>query len=326
MRRPAAALLALALCATVLAQPPLGVTPDPARVHDPSTIVRNGDAYWLFTTGFGVATRRSKDLIHWESGPPVFNAPPSWVSNVVPNHRGYFWAPDVIRSGDRWLLYSSVSAFGKQTSAIALASNTTLNPADPNYHWTDHGIVIRTDETSDHNAIDPGLVRGEDGTLWMAYGSFWSGIKLVQLDPETGKRITSDSPIHSLANKEQIEAAAIHKHGDFYYLLVNWGWCCRGLNSTYEIRVGRSRQVTGPYLDRDGTELLAGGGSPLLASEGRFIGPGHAGLFEDGDRTLLSYHFYDAEANGRPRLAIRPLEWDEDGWPLAVGDAITPAE
>jgi arabinan endo-1,5-alpha-L-arabinosidase len=325
MCRSLVAILALALCIPAVAQPPRGFAPDPSRVHDPSTIVREGDDYWLFATGFGVASRRSKDLIQWEPGPAVFAEPPAWVTDVVPNHRGYFWAPDVIRAGNRWLLYYSVSAFGKQTSAIALASNPTLDPADPNYHWTDAGIVVRTDETSDHNAIDPGLVRGDDGTLWMTYGSFWSGIKLVQLDPNTGLRIAPDSPIHSLANKEQIEAATIRKHGDHFYLFVNWGWCCRGLKSTYEIRVGRSRSVTGPYLDRDGKDLVAGGGSPLLATEGRFIGPGHPGLLDNGDRTLLSYHFYDAEANGRPRLAIRPIEWADDGWPRIAGDPITPA-
>lgn len=324
MRRSAATLLALALCTPAIAQPPRGFAPDPSRVHDPSTIVRNGDDYWLFATGPGVASRRSKNLIHWEPGPAVFAEPPAWVTDVVSNHRGYFWAPDVIRAGDRWLLYYSVSAFGKQTSAIALASNPTLDPADPEHRWTDHGIVVRTNETSDHNAIDPGLVRSDD-SLWMTYGSFWSGIKLVQLDPDTGLRIAPDSPIHSLANKEQIEAAAIHKHGDFFYLFVNWGWCCRGLNSTYEIRVGRSRSITGPYLDRDGTDLLAGGGSPLLATEGRFIGPGHPGVLEETDRTLLSYHFYDANAAGRPRLAIRPLGWANDGWPRVAGDPITPA-
>jgi len=261
----------------------------------------------------------------WERGPAVFSGPPPWITDVVPEHRGYFWAPDVIRAGDRWLVYYSVSTFGKQTSAITLASNPTLDPASQDYRWTDHGIVVRTDESSDHNAIDPGLVRGDGGTLWITFGSFWSGIKLVQLDPSDGLRIASDSPIRSLANEEQIEAAAIHKHGDFYYLFVNWGWCCRGLRSTYEIRVGRACTITGPYLDRDGKDLLTGGGSPLLATEGRFIGPGHAGLLEEGGRTLMSYHFYDAEANGRPRLAVRPLEWTDNGWPRVADDPLVPA-
>jgi arabinan endo-1,5-alpha-L-arabinosidase len=158
----------------------------------------------------------------------------------------------------------------------------------------------------------------------MAYGSFWSGIKLMQLDPGTGKRIAADSPIHSLAHKDQIEAAAIHRHDGHYYLFVNWGRCCRGVQSTYNIRVGRGREITGPYLDKEGVDLLKGGGSLVLETEGRFIGPGHAGILDDGDRTWMSYHFYDGEQSGRPKLAIRPLEWAKDGWPIVKGEPKTP--
>lgn len=306
------------------AGPAAGGRGRPRPVHDPSTIVKHKGEYWVFATGRGVVSLRSKDLVAWEFGPPVFAEPPKWVADVVPGHRGYFWAPDVIRHDGRYLLYYSVSAFGKNTSAIALASNPTLDPADPEYKWTDHGIVIRSGPKDDYNAIDPCVVRGPEDTLWMAFGSFWSGIKLVQLDPKTGLRLAPDSPVHALAHKEQIEAVALYRHGGYFYQLVNWGWCCRGVRSTYNIRVGRSRDVTGPYLDRDGRDLRQGGGSLLLGTEGRFIGPGHAGVFQDGDRYLLSYHFYDGERGGRARLAIRPLEWDRDGWPQVAGKPVTP--
>ncbi len=278
----------------------------------------------MFATGQGVASLRSKDLVAWESGPPVFVEPPKWVADVVPGNRGHFWAPDVIRHDGRYLHYYSVSAFGKNTSAIALASNPTLDPADPECKWTDHGVVVRTGPKDDCNAIDPCVVHGPDDTLWLAFGSFWSGIKLVQLDPKTGLRLAPNSPVHALANKEQIEAAALYRHGDYFYLFVNWGWCCRGVRSTYNLRVGRSRDITGPYLDKDGADLRKGGGSLLLETEGRFIGPGHAGVFQDCDRTLLSFHFYDGDHDGRTRLAIRPLEWDMDGWPRVAGKPITP--
>jgi arabinan endo-1,5-alpha-L-arabinosidase len=223
------------------------------------------------------------------------------------------------------LLYYSVSAFGKNTSAIALASNPTLDPSDPACKWTDHGIVVRSDAKDDFNAIDPSVFACPDGSLWLAFGSFWSGIKLVELDPKTGMRKAADSPVHSLANKEQIEAVAIHRQGDHFYQFVNWGWCCRGIRSTYNIRVGRSRDVRGPYLDKEGKDLRLGGGTLLLASEGRFIGPGHPGVLQDGDRFYMSYHFYDGDDNGRPRLAIRRLEWTADGWPKLVGEPMTPA-
>ncbi len=278
----------------------------------------------MFATGRGVLSVRSKDLVHWEPGPPVFPTPPKWITDVVPTQRGEFWAPDVIFRDGRYLLYYSVSAFGKRTSAIALASNPTLDPDDPKYHWTDHGIVVRTDETNDYNAIDPCVVPGDGGALWLVFGSYWSGIKLIQLDPKTGKRTAPDSPMYPLAHKEQIEAAAVYRHGGHYYLFVNWGHCCRGVKSTYEIRVGRSKEITGPYLDRDGADLRRGGGTLLLRTEGSQIGPGHAGVLKDGDRYWLSYHFYDGEQNGRPRLGIRPLEWAADGWPRVAGKPITP--
>jgi arabinan endo-1,5-alpha-L-arabinosidase len=314
---------ALLLAACWLISWPAAVAQAPPRVHDPSTIVKHKDTYWVFATGLGVSSLRSTDLVRWEPGPPVFPKPPKWVTDVVPTQKGHFWAPDVIFHDGRYLLYYSVSAFGKRTSAIALATNPTLGPADPDYHWTDQGIVVQTTEKSDHNAIDPNVVPGGDGTLWLAYGSFWSGIKLIQLDPKTGKRLAPDSPVHSLAHKEQIEAVALYRHGEYYYQFVNWGWCCRGVKSTYNIRVGRSKAITGPYLDKDGVDLRKGGGSLLLETDGTHIGPGHAGVLKDGDRYWLSYHFYDGEQNGRPRLAIRPLEWAADGWPRVAGKPIT---
>lgn len=292
--------------------------------HDPSTIVKQKGVYWTFATGPGVSSLRSTDLVHWERGPAVLSKPPGWIKDVVPTQRGYFWAPDVIEQGGRFLLFYSVSAFGKRTSAIGLASASTLDPADFGYGWTDNGIVIQTDEKSDHNAIDPCVVRGENGTLWLAYGSFWSGIKLVELDPKTGKRIAPDSPLYSLARKDQIEAAMIFRHEGHYYLFVNWGRCCRGVNSTYNIRIGRSREITGPYLDKEGIDLLKGGGSLLLETEGRFIGPGHASILQEGEKHWMSYHFYDKEENGRPKLAIRPLEWTSEGWPAVKGEPKTP--
>ncbi|MBV9121829.1 MAG: arabinan endo-1,5-alpha-L-arabinosidase [Planctomycetes bacterium] len=292
--------------------------------HDPSTIVKDKGEYWTFTTGRGILSLRSKDLVHWERGPTVFPDPPPWITGVVPTQRGTFWAPDVIYQDGRYLLYYSVSALGKRTSAIGLASNPTLDPDDPHYHWTDHGIVIQTDERDDYNAIDPSVARAPDGTLWLAFGSYWSGIKLLQLNPRTGKRIATDSPLHAIASHQQIEASALYPHDGYFYLFVNWGSCCRGVWSTYNIRVGRSRDITGPYLDKDGIDLLDGGGSLVLGTEGSFIGPGHAGVLKDGGRYFLSYHFYDGAQFGRSRLGIRPLEWTEDGWPRVTGKPITP--
>jgi arabinan endo-1,5-alpha-L-arabinosidase len=286
------------------------------HVHDPSTIVKCGDEFWVFYTGRGVPCYRSQNLQAWEPGPPVFAKAPAWTKQAVPGQRdNYFWAPDIIHEGDRYLLYYVVSRFGKQTSAIGLATNATLNPGDPGFRWGDCGPVIQSCETNDFNAIDPAVCRDFDGKLWLAFGSFWSGIKLIELNPQTGKRLASDSPIYSLAHNDSIEAAYIYPHDHWYYLFVNWGLCCRGTNSTYEIRVGRAAKITGPYLDADGTDMLEDGGSPFLATRGAFIGPGHAGIVSRAGADWFSCHFYDGTRGGTSTLAILPLQWQTNGWP-----------
>jgi arabinan endo-1,5-alpha-L-arabinosidase len=285
-------------------------------VHDPSTIVKCDAEYWVFSTGVGVASWHSGDLKKWESGPRVFSAPPLWSTNAVPGFRGYFWAPDVIHSRNRYLLYYSVSTWGKNTSAIGLATNPSLNPSDPAFAWTDEGLVVQSHAGDSFNAIDPSVMQAADGTLWLTFGSFWSGIKLIQLDPQTGKRISADSPMTSLAFHESIEAACLWQREGFYYLFVNWGLCCRGTNSTYNIRVGRSPTATGPYIDKEGKNLLQEGGSLFLGSERTFIGPGHAGIYSQEGTNWFSCHFYDANRGGIATLAIRRLTWSADEWPI----------
>jgi arabinan endo-1,5-alpha-L-arabinosidase len=175
----------------------------------------------------------------------------------------------------------------------------------------------------DFNAIDPAVTRDADGNLWLAFGSFWSGIKLIQLDPTTGRRIAPDSPVHSLARYQSIEAACILVRDGLYYLFMNWGECCRGTNSTYQIRVGRSARITGPYTDRKGIDLLRDGGELFLGTEGNFIGPGHAGFITDKGLEWVSFHYYDGARGGMPALAVRKLKWDAGGWPQ-VEDRKTP--
>jgi len=284
-------------------------------VHDPSTIVQCKDEYWVFATGRGIVSRHSTNLIHWAPGPPVFSNVPSWTTNTIQGNYGRFWAPDIIHLGNRYLLYYAVSTWGKNTSAIGLATNPTLDPADPEFAWADCGPVIQTKTTDDCNAIDPAVTMDAGGKLWLAFGSFWTGIKLVELDPATGKRMSTNSPIYSLAHKDKIEASYIYGHDGFYYLFVNWGQCCQGVRSTYNIRVGRSASITGPYFDKEGVDMLLDGGSLILASAGPFIGPGHAGIISNGGKDWFSCHFYDGTHEGSPTLALLPLRWDAAGWP-----------
>jgi arabinan endo-1,5-alpha-L-arabinosidase len=285
--------------------------------HDPSTIVQCKDEFWVFFTGFGVRSAHSKDLITWTPGPRTGTiTAPHWAAAAVPNNRGgSFWAPDVMKVGDRYLLYYAISSFGSPISAIGLSTNPTLDPTDPAYNWTDGGAVITSQRSDNFNAIDPAIARDTDGGLWLSFGSFWSGIKLIQLDPATGKRIAPESKIYSLAHSSAIEASYIYHHDNYYYLFVNWGLCCRGVNSTYNIRVGRSEKITGPYLDKTGTDMLKDGGSLVLESEPPFIGPGHAGIITVNGKEWFSCH-YEADARRRNTLAIRPLSWDANDWPV----------
>jgi arabinan endo-1,5-alpha-L-arabinosidase len=286
------------------------------RVHDPSTIIRDGNTYWVFSTGNGIGTRFSNDMVNWEQGPNVFATPPDWTAQAVPGFRGYFWAPDIIRLNNTYYLYYAVSRFNSQVSAIGLATNPTLDPQRPDYRWTDCGPIIQSGRGDTFNAIDPALFDDADGKLWMSFGSFWNGIMLTELDPATGRRIIDDSTIYPLARHGTIEASYLYHRGTYYYLFVNWGFCCRGVNSTYNIRVGRSTAVTGPYLDRNGRDLLHDGGTLVLKTVGTRIGPGQTGIFSAEGREWFSYHYYDATQGGKSMLGLQPLRWSADGWPV----------
>jgi arabinan endo-1,5-alpha-L-arabinosidase len=287
-------------------------------IHDPSTIIKDGTNYYIYGTGQGVLSKSSPDLIHWADGPSVFRAPPAWTLTSVPGFHGHFWAPDIIQVNGKFFLYYAVSTWGKQVSAIGLAVNHTLNTAAPNYSWQDCGAVISSTNGGEFNTIDPSVMLDTDGKLWLAFGSYWQGIYLTELNPQTGLRLAANSPVYHLAWNRSIEASCLTRHDKFYYLFVNWGQCCEGTNSTYEVRMGRAGQITGPYRDRDGNDLATGGGSVFLQSSGRFIGPGHIGIVNDGATngpTWFSYHYYDAATQGRSRLAVGKIDWSS-GWPV----------
>jgi arabinan endo-1,5-alpha-L-arabinosidase len=229
------------------------------------------------------------------------------------------WAPDIVRSGEKYFLY--YSAPGTQPkSAIGLLVGRTLDPGSPNYRWEDGGPVVWSDGVEDSNAIDPGVLLAPDGRLWLVYGSYFGYIRLVELDPATGqRRHPQRAPVNVAINSEA--AILIHRDG-WYYLLVTHGSCCQGANSTYNIRMGRSRKVSGPYLDNMGVDMIEGGGKLFAASRGRHIGPGHFGRLDLGDGVeKFSLHYEaDLDRGGVSVLDIRPLLW-RDGWPVA-GDAL----
>jgi arabinan endo-1,5-alpha-L-arabinosidase len=313
--------------------PAIGVpTPGMPSVHDPSTVVRFHGKYYVYSTGRGIPFLSSPDLETWTREGSVFPQIPEAVHAAVPKNNGTdVWAPDIVRVGGQFYLYYAVSSWGSFNSAIALATNPVLDPKDPAYQWTDRGIVVSSNGNEDLNAIDPGVIHAPDRTLWICYGSYHGSIRITQLDPRTGLALKPKTPgalDQAIATARESEASDIIFHDGFFYLFVNHGSCCKGKDSQYNIRVGRSRVITGPYLDRHQRPLTEGGGSLFLAAHDHRIGPGHFGRLLDYDASptgaeldgieRFSIHYEaDLATGGRPRLDIRPLLWSPDGWPVA---------
>jgi hypothetical protein len=234
----------------------------------------------------------------------------------LPGFTGGFWAPDVILLNGTYYLYYAVSTFGSQVSAIGLVTTTNLATGP----WTDQGPVIQSTNETAYNCIDPCPLVDTNGTMWLSFGSYWDGIYLMQLNPATGMRISSSSTLTRLAYNSSIEASFLYQQGGYYYLFVNWNTCCDGISSTYNIRVGRSTSVTGPYLDRNGVNMVSSGGSMFLESTARFIGPGQTGIYVDNGTNWLTYHYYDGNNDGTPALGLGQMSWSADGWPVFTND------
>lgn len=291
-------------------------------VHDP-VVIKEKDTYYLFCTGKGIKTFSSKDLKNWKQGPAVFEIKPVWADKVVPNFENHIWAPDITFHNKKYYLYYSISAFGKNTSAIGLATNVTLNPEDPSYKWIDQGIVIESHPNRDEwNAIDPNVVFDDNNIPWLSFGSFWDGIKLVKLGEDL-KSIAEPQEWYSIAKRKKedkekssaIEAPFIFKKNGFYYLFTSWDFCCKGKESTYKVVVGRSKNVSGPYLDKDGNGLNQGGGTIIVKGDQDFFGVGHNSVYTFEGKDYMIYHGYDAKQNGKSVLVIKELQWDADFWP-----------
>jgi arabinan endo-1,5-alpha-L-arabinosidase len=291
------------------------------RTHDPA-LTRNGprgDWFILSTGDRAVANgtvqiRRSPDLKRWTFAGTVFEDIPAWVREAVPGVEN-IWAPEVVHHNGVFYLYYSASTFGSNRSVIGLATNTTLDPNDPQYRWIDRGLVTESEPSDDYNAIDPGIVEDARGRPWMAFGSFWSGIRMLALEWPSGKPAAGqDQPLRiadRLVPPNALEAPYIIRRGGWFYLFVSFDFCCRGTDSTYKIAVGRSRSMTGPYDDQLGTPLRHGGGTVILSERGSMIGPGGQSVYGDH----VAHHFYDATQNGNFRLSIRRIGWGPDGWP-----------
>ncbi|MEV6959462.1 arabinan endo-1,5-alpha-L-arabinosidase [Streptomyces sp. NPDC051207] len=309
---PAAALLAL-IPSTASAYPNPGAVTGATVVHDPTMIRTSSGRYLLYATGGGLSHRSSTDRIAFSAGGDAFGTRPGWWSSYGNTEA---WAPDISYHGGKYLLYYSVSTFGSNRSAIGLATSTTGLPGS----WTDQGVVYSSSTSSDYNAIDPNLFVDGDGTWWLSFGSWWTGLKMIQINPSTGKQLSTNTTRYALASRptgtKAVEAPYIVKRGSYYYLFASYDTCCNGTSSTYKVKVGRATKVTGPYYDRNGVSMMNNGGTPVLESHGRVIGPGGQSIMSDTDGDLIVYHYYDGNDNGTPKLGINLLNWSS-GWPVA---------
>jgi arabinan endo-1,5-alpha-L-arabinosidase len=284
---------------------------DLQHVHDPCVIKAN-DLYWLYSTGNGIPMRCSKDLIHWKYIGEVFSKLPDWAQETVPKAKG-FWAPDIAYFKGKYVLHYSLSSFGSNQSAIGRATNKVLDPKHPDYLWKDEGVILQTAKTDNWNAIDANFIDGGKAGQFLAAGSFWSGIQMARV---------GESKVQQLAFRPEgahaIEAPFMFKRGKFWYLLVSWDFCCRGIKSTYHLRIGRSKSLTEPFLDKDGKKLIDGGGTLLLETAPPVHGPGHGAVLSEKGKDWLVFHYYDGDANGIPTLGIRALSWTKDDWPTVA--------
>lgn len=313
--------------------PPIG-TITPTRetpAHDPVMIKQNSKFY-LFTTGNGIAVFSSTDMKNWRKEKSVFDKAPAWVTQALPAYRGgSMWAPDISFHNGLYYLYYAVSVFGKNTSCIGLAVNKTLDSASADFRWEDKGKVVQSVPGRDMwNAIDPNLVVDEGGTPWLAFGSFWEGMKMVKLGPDfaavaqpeewrtVARRPRDFTAGDSSAGNAAIEGPFVFKKGNYYYLFVSWDYCCRAERSDYKVVVGRSEKVTGPYLDKNGLDMAKNGGTLIVQGDNKeWYGAGHNSAYTFDGKDYIIYHGYDAKDRGRSKLIIREMKW-EDGWPVPV--------
>ena len=282
-------------------------------VHDPC-MIKAGDTYYIFSTGMNIKT--SKDKINWTNAGTIFprGFVLPWWNNDIPGKVG-LWAPDVHFANGKYHLYYSVSAWMNFNSSVGYATNTTLDKNSPDYKWEDQGQVIGYKNGGEGvNVIDPNAFIDADGKEWLIYGSYKAGLRMVELNPKTGK-LFSDKPKLYTITSSLGEGSYIIKGPDYYYIFASRGICCKGLQSTYQIVIGRSKTVTGPYLNKKGESWLNNKYSLFLAGDYDEPGRGHNGFFAEGDTTFIVYHAYTRAQNGASLLNIKPLYMDDDGWP-----------
>lgn len=297
-------------------------------VHDP-VMAKEGNKYYVFSTGPGITFYSSTNMVDWTPAGRVFEGQPKWAKSVAPSFDGHIWAPDIHHHNGKYYLYYSVSGFGKLTSGIGVTVNKTLDPKSRDYKWEDQGMMLQSIPGRDlWNAIDPNIVMDDKGTAWMSFGSFWTGLKLVKLDashtklaePQVWKTIAARARPAFTADDSggpaEIEAPFIFRKNGYYYLFASWGLCCQKAKSTYHVVVGRSRDVTGPYVDKDGKDMAQGGGSLVIGGDKDWKGVGHNSAYTFDGKDYMVLHAYETADRYLQKLKVLEMKWDKEGWPV----------
>jgi arabinan endo-1,5-alpha-L-arabinosidase len=303
---------------------------DTTLLHDPS-MIREGSTYYVFgsdwigqQSGNSLLIRCSQDEVNWTACGSVFTQIPPWIRRKVPGATS-LWAPDISYFSGLYHVYYAGSTAGSQRSVIGLATNTTLDPSDPNYKWVDAGEVLESAPGGNFNAIDPSILIDASGSVWLTYGSDWSGIQQMQVDPKTGM-LLENSTKYTLATRpgvpnNPIEGASIVRHGSFYYLFVSVDYCCDATASddNYKEAVGRSTSPQGPFVDMTGTAMMDGGGTVILEEQGTWNAPGGGTAYVDATtgESVIVFHALNMTENGAPHLWVKHISWQND-WPVLM--------
>jgi arabinan endo-1,5-alpha-L-arabinosidase len=297
--------------------------PDPSIIQGQTP---NDHAWYVFCTNdrfvdYGsvhlMPILRSTDLIHWTHVGDVFSKMPPWVAGD-----GGLWAPDIQFFNGKYVLYYSVSNTAQGGSAIYVA--TADSPLGP---WTASGtpVVEQCCGSYDRSTIDPSIVE-DNGQRYIFYGSFDGGIQARTLSAD-GMHSVASSQVQ-ISPSDRFEGSYLIKRDGYFYLMLSAGRCCDGEFAGYGVFVARSRNVLGPYIDRDGNSIATArvGGTPVLAMNGnRWLGPGHNAVATDAaGQDWIVYHAVDrqkpkfAGSWTRRPLMVDRLDW-KDGWPLVRG-------
>lgn len=314
------------------------------NVHSPSMIEENG-RFYMFHSGRGIANWVSRDRINWIRLNPIFESVPEWTKDALPGFKNDIRSPNISVHNSTYYLYYTVSSYSSTTSAIGLVTNETLAYGDPEYEWIDHGIVIQagprnkirdvssTTLTFDENR-NPWLVISSNKTEIYLVG-LEDDLKTVKVTPEKNKwpiiasqgsatlkyDCEDNHPISTEILEQPVENGAIEsplllRKKNYYYLLITSGRNCNDNITLQKIVVGRSQDITGPYLDKEGENMVHGGGSLVIEGDENYAGIGHQSAYTFNGTDYLVAHGYDLNDEFRAKLIILEMTWDENDWPV----------